>query len=1340
MNLSSQVSTLCRGSGGYREALTCAQDEIFVYDRVLFTIPESQPRATSPEIPVPDLFTPRNPPASLSDQGNLRSWQTLFKERKQWATGISKQTDKLFDEIHTYDSQANVIQRATIIASERLKQNTSGLQEKYTKAKSWVDETLQEPKLIIDDFKDSVSRLGRIEANAELLSFFRPPGSQESSLPKTKRLTLRTLVDTGEAQHAVSRATDAIRWLEKQTVELGAGYEDLLQSCTVLVQNALDDFSALDGGGTRHTIESLSEEVEAVVNKIGTDCETALSSPDNQRSISSLSRVASHHTHNLLPSLIDTAKDISELLQRTIQRRNDSQTLALQTMQKISLSEVRFADLQSGIGGLGIDDEDDRLAFEILSFIAALPAMYASLLCEVVRRREWAEKMMADSSTLAEEMATHKDDEERRRSKWFKGLQDYLHPEVIESKALDVDVNLKNQSTTWPKLTRKDITAYDGLLRSLCGYDAVLQDINEQLKSLDGPSKQQIRRSNAFRNGSIHEAAYGRQSLLLRGDDELITALQGDKSRLEDRLKGSESRIRKLEDLLHRQSQTSRGPASSPRHSMDRTATSPVLHQVGLASPKGAQDGFSKHSSASSRRVSGNYGPEERSLAQRVVQLEYELASERSKAVQNQDHMRTQEDLKLQVQEATSTKKDLMENFTAQQVEFDGERRLFIEENRKLKMRLEEMEEEVDRLLGSNDNAKLGLDERAQAHEDEISKIRKESSDEVQRIQGQIDFLRNEYAMQREKAYNLERKVQAHEDEKRTLDVELIQLREEIRRRDQEREEHHKSLLAIFSDLSYDGTPPEGFNDLMEEAETLGRKASSHLQDLKVAMDSIRADSTSYQEQARNYENELQGIREQRESEAEAASELREELDTEKARFKSLETELSDERKDLASLREKLSDGESGPEALRNRISVEERKASDLGMEVATLSTQVQRLEESLATTTEELKSLHRAKQSDEHTLLARAQRAEKVSVLLFSHTDRLTHLLEHIGYSVTRQNDSMVIQRLPRMSTSSTAAVDQSQLMGRSLSGPVAKATEAPPDYIHWALSKAGQEESHFNAFLRESEAFKMDAFSEAIIKRIKDTEHIARKWQREAKSYRDKFHRAQFESQNKIAFRTFRDGDLALFLPTRNTAPNQRSWAAFNVGAPHYFLREQEFHKLNSRDWLLARISKIEERIVDLSKSDGSLKPLPSTYSLEEDNPFGLSDGLRWYFLDAAEEKLGAPSTPGLGKTTVASAHVDAAGSIQRKKEADDGGVTRTLAKSLDSRRSSDNSKKSLLGATASPVAATAHVEGACAGATSSSLRTTESAQEGAGSVRPSPSKSSIPEEVRNDQLLGP
>ena len=142
------------------------------------------------------------------------------------------------------------------------------------------------------------------------------------------------------------------------------------------------------------------------------------------------------------------------------------------------------------------------------------------------------------------------------------------------------------------------------------------------------------------------------------------------------------------------------------------------------------------------------------------------------------------------------------------------------------------------------------------------------------------------------------------------------------------------------------------------------------------------------------------------------------------------------------------------------------------------------------------------------------------------------------------------------------------------------------------------------------------LDAFCQAITNRVKDVEKYAKKWQKEARVYRDKAKKSTYEAENKIAFRQFKEGDLALFLPTNNGRP----WAAFNVNAPHYFLRENEAHRLGGgRDWLLARISKVEERTVDLAAN-------PGTAAAKEHNPFDLADGLRWYYLDAVEEK---PST---------------------------------------------------------------------------------------------------------------
>ena len=134
---------------------------------------------------------------------------------------------------------------------------------------------------------------------------------------------------------------------------------------------------------------------------------------------------------------------------------------------------------------------------------------------------------------------------------------------------------------------------------------------------------------------------------------------------------------------------------------------------------------------------------------------------------------------------------------------------------------------------------------------------------------------------------------------------------------------------------------------------------------------------------------------------------------------------------------------------------------------------------------------------------------------------------------------------------------------------------------------------------------SFDHDQFLEAISK----TGSTIRKWQKQCKEYRER-------AKGKISFRNFAKGDLALFLPTRNSV--SKPWAAFNgvslcslalsrgglglaslcdhavltpdlspisVSFPHYFLQANGYlaEQLKTREWIVARITSITERVVD-------------------------------------------------------------------------------------------------------------------------------------------------------------
>ena len=529
------------------------------------------------------------------------------------------------------------------------------------------------------------------------------------------------------------------------------------------------------------------------------------------------------------------------------------------------------------------------------------------------------------------------------------------------------------------------------------------------------------------------------------------------------------------------------------------------------------------------------------------------------------------------------------------------------------------------------------------------------------------------------------------------------------------------------------------------------------------------AETRSLEEQRAFAESQIKRLENRISLEEDNSASIRATLAEERGQLKSVQEKLADERAGLKNLRAKFAAGETGSEALRDRLVEEEKKVADLSQRAATAEANV----ENAATEVTSLKTKIEANIGHEQSLVsrldARGSRAKDLSQRLVQHNDRMIRMLEQMGYSVLLQDEKLVVKRASKVNAGSTTftqsyMADASAMMKRTISGgyPTQHYSDTTElDSLYWMFeTDAETEESRFQSFISALSRLDLDGSVELITKRYKDVEILAKKYQKDSRAYREKSHRLQSEAHEKIAYRSFREGDLALFLPTRNQAT--RPWAAFNVGAPHYFLREQDAHKLQSRDWLLARISKIDERVVDLSRSLGSNRPNDqgsqagdggSVRSTDDENPFELSDGLRWYLIDASEEKPGAPSTPGLGKSTVASSNVEVKGSMGKRVEkpgrSDSNAanmVTKTLHKS--SRRSSTGSKQgggqskspSISNAEAArPLVAMSH-EDSTGPQTGVSDATVRPAEADLRSDRPPREDAKVFEVVRKDLLLGP
>ncbi|RAL01698.1 autophagy protein ATG11 [Aspergillus ibericus CBS 121593] len=1201
------------------------ESEIFVYDRRFVSEPNS---FELPELPPPQPLHADNPPDTLTNQNDLQAWRSLYLARNTWAVNLTERCKAADKQIHEHNERTDIINRAASVALENLKTHVGTLEHRFQEAQSWANDLLSQQQTALDGWRRALSNLDSIPARKDF-PFLGRPSTPTKGRDKAMG-TLRDYVDTGEVQRAGSEAPEVSARFAHQVSITEKNVSEIAADTQRLIDEAFP--AGVD------SVEGLLQEVETISKKIQSDYEHVVALPNNQKTLANISRLALNHTTNLLPSLLDVSNEIQAGLEEAVRRYNAAMKTTLDHMRRISSIELRLADVQTQMNSMTFQSE----AFDAIYIVFHMPLVYGSVLIESVRRREFNDKMKNDSATLAEEMSVFRDEEQRRRKKWLKNMADFIS--ISDSTTPGIEVNLRGQEQEWPMVSRKEVESYIEDLKTKTGMGNHVQELTQLFKELDAPTRLQRRRAKAFKQGSLFDLS--RSSLLLRSDD-MVRSLKDEKVKLEDRLKGSESRVRKLEDLLHRQSHLSR--PSSGNFSLEFPSSPASPHP----------DSLSRRSSVSSRRMSSNQAPEEKALVQRITRLEAELATERDmvQRLQKEAHAERQSNTD-KIQEAQSTKKDLIGNLEARQREFDAERRFLEDELKRLRIRTEELEEEIDRNLDSREHEKQDADERIHQLEMELQDAHARAEDELRRAGEMIEQLQSE------------------KDAGESLRARIDELQSQVTGNEKKDKENSHALQVAFLNLSPGGAVPAEIPNIIKAIEVLSEGLTIHAKNAEESATNAVAESKALEERLAQIESEAEELRKRAASQESELSRAHNELADERRKLSIVSSELEDERSKLIALQSQFAAGETGSDALRERVTEEERKLTSLAQRLAEVESLARQSEEEVTAWKTKVEAMSEAEQQATVRFETCGFRSQELSKQLFAQVEKLEHMLEQLGFTIIRQDGDIVVQRSSKVNALSSTGDSLSQ------SGVVSVRPDA--SLLDWMHADTKEEETDkFMAFMESLYQFDVDIFGDAVVKRVKDIEILARKWQKEARGYRDKYHRVQSEAHDKIAYRTFKEGDLALFLPTRNQAI--RSWAAFNVGAPHYFLREQDAHKLQTRDWLLARITKIEERVVDLSKSMNGANPdrrsigeVSDGTSFDDENPFELSDGLRWYLLDATEEKPGAPATPGLGKSTVAPAHVDAKGSIRLKRTSAGGNVARTLTKSLDSRRNSSNSKK--------------------------------------------------------------
>ena len=68
--------------------------------------------------------------------------------------------------------------------------------------------------------------------------------------------------------------------------------------------------------------------------------------------------------------------------------------------------------------------------------------------------------MRKDAGTLQEEVATYQDEEEKRRKKWMRTIEDVVKPEALQSSVLGIELSLQNEGGSWPTVPAKSFRSF----------------------------------------------------------------------------------------------------------------------------------------------------------------------------------------------------------------------------------------------------------------------------------------------------------------------------------------------------------------------------------------------------------------------------------------------------------------------------------------------------------------------------------------------------------------------------------------------------------------------------------------------------------------------------------------------------------------------------------------------------------------------------------------------------------------------------------------------------------------------------------------------------------------
>jgi autophagy-related protein 11 len=390
---------------------------------------------------------------------------------------------------------------------------------------------------------------------------------------------------------------------------------------------------------------------------------------ESPAAVSSSVRSFQNHTREYIPNIQAATSALLNSLKAAAELRQSVSVQSQSYLQRLSSAQERMVSIGPQLAEADDLFGDSHESYEVLHDVQTLAEGYGEGLLEGFRRGLWKVRGSRRLEKAREEIALWRAQEQQARKAWgdinSQGGVIWSFVDELSGDEMESPSPISNSDGDGEALvTRKDIEMYISSLSKTPLFEKVAASLKERLSVLvmSIQSPQIDVATSPLRLQLSDDTPF----LKTREGSEVYEQLLRDKTTAEERARNFESRVRNLEEMLHRQFRT------PPRN------FSPVPTGSGPSSPRLPMDGFDE--TYLGRSVLRTNSPDIAVLQKRVQELE-----------------REKQEMYDRFTETEGTKSDLMANLEEQTKLFQAEREDLVRKANGLEREVERCETEISR-------------------------------------------------------------------------------------------------------------------------------------------------------------------------------------------------------------------------------------------------------------------------------------------------------------------------------------------------------------------------------------------------------------------------------------------------------------------------------------------------------------------------------------------------------------------------------------------------------------------------------------------------------------------